>query len=133
MACFADINVLQGSVATYARSGGIFDIRLTANLRRNLPVKKCFKPDTNWQNYGHESVAPVFGPSCILPLSVDTLRRLEVDKVRFGSEHDLLEDDSEAVDVSFLSSVDRSSRHSQQFGRRPQLMAVTLKVAHLRK
>ena len=39
MACFADINVLQGSVATYARSSGIFDIHLTANLPRNLPVK----------------------------------------------------------------------------------------------
>jgi len=31
MACFADINVSQGS-------GGIFDIHLTANLSRNLPV-----------------------------------------------------------------------------------------------
>ena len=39
MACFADINVSQGSVATYARCGGIFNIRLTANLRRNLQVK----------------------------------------------------------------------------------------------
>jgi len=25
MACFADINLSQGSVATYARCGGIFD------------------------------------------------------------------------------------------------------------
>ena len=40
MACFADINVSQGSVATYARCGGIFNIRLTAYLPRNLPVKK---------------------------------------------------------------------------------------------
>ena len=40
MACFADIiNVSQGSVATYARCGGIFNIHLTANLPRNLPVK----------------------------------------------------------------------------------------------
>ena len=43
MACFADINVLQGSVTTYARCVGIFGIQLTANLPRNLPVKKCFK------------------------------------------------------------------------------------------
>jgi len=43
MACFADINVSQGSVATYARSGGIFNIHLTANLLRNLPVKKIRK------------------------------------------------------------------------------------------
>ena len=39
MACFADINVSKGSVATYARCGGIFNIRLTTNLRRNLQVK----------------------------------------------------------------------------------------------
>jgi len=31
MACFADINVSQSSVATYARFGGIFNIHLTAN------------------------------------------------------------------------------------------------------
>ena len=40
MACLADINVSQGSVATYARCGGMFDIHLTANLPRNLSVKK---------------------------------------------------------------------------------------------
>jgi len=32
MARFADISVSQGSVATYARWGGIFDIHLTAIL-----------------------------------------------------------------------------------------------------
>ena len=37
-ACFADINVSQGSVTTYARCGGIFNIHLTANLSKNLPV-----------------------------------------------------------------------------------------------
>jgi len=39
MACLADINVSRGSVATYARCGEIFNMHLTANLRRNLPVK----------------------------------------------------------------------------------------------
>ena len=39
MACFAE-TVSQGSVATYARCGEIFDIRLSANLPGNLPVKK---------------------------------------------------------------------------------------------
>ena len=39
MACFADINVLQGSVATYARCSGIFTIHLSANLLGNLSVK----------------------------------------------------------------------------------------------
>jgi len=29
---------LQGSVATYLRCGGIFNIHLTTNLPRNLPV-----------------------------------------------------------------------------------------------
>ena len=43
MACFADIDVSQGSVATYARCYGIFNMHLTANLPRNLPVKKRFK------------------------------------------------------------------------------------------
>ena len=38
-ACFADINVSQGSVTTYARCGGIFNTRLTANLLRNFAVK----------------------------------------------------------------------------------------------
>ena len=33
MACFGDINVSQGSVAAYARCGGIFDIHLTANCK----------------------------------------------------------------------------------------------------
>jgi len=40
MACFADINVSQGSVATYARCGGISNKHLTANLPKKLPVKK---------------------------------------------------------------------------------------------
>jgi len=43
MACFADTDVSQGSVATYARCGQIFDIHLTANLPRNLPVEKFLK------------------------------------------------------------------------------------------
>ena len=38
MACFADISVSQGSVATYARFRGIFNIHLTTNLPKNLPV-----------------------------------------------------------------------------------------------
>ena len=39
MACFADISASQGSVATYVRCCGMFSIRLTANLLRNLPLK----------------------------------------------------------------------------------------------
>ena len=36
MACFADINVLQGNVPTYAECGGILNIHLTTNLPGNL-------------------------------------------------------------------------------------------------
>ena len=40
MACYANINVSQSSVATYARCGGIANMHLNANLLRNIPVKK---------------------------------------------------------------------------------------------
>jgi len=43
MACFADINVSQGSVATYARCSGIFNMHLTAILPRNLALKNFSK------------------------------------------------------------------------------------------
>jgi len=56
MACFADINVSQDSVATYARCGKIFNVHLTANLPRNLPAKTISKSVKIWQNYGHDSV-----------------------------------------------------------------------------
>jgi len=64
MACFADINVSQSSVATYARCGGIANMHLNANLLRNPPVKKISKSVKVWQNYGYESVALFFGPPC---------------------------------------------------------------------
>ena len=47
-----------------ASCGGIFDLHLTANLSGNLTVKKFLKSVKNWQIYGHESVAPFFGPPC---------------------------------------------------------------------
>ena len=60
MAYFADINVSQGSVATYARCNGTFNIHLTATLSRNLAVNYLKKSVKIWQNC-HESVAPFFG------------------------------------------------------------------------
>jgi len=57
---FADINVSQGSVATYARYGEIFNTHLNANLLRNLPVKKILKLVKIRQKCCHESVAPLF-------------------------------------------------------------------------
>jgi len=47
MACFADINVSQGSVATYAWCSGIFDTHLTANLPGNLLLKNFLKSIKN--------------------------------------------------------------------------------------
>jgi len=44
---FVDINVSQGSVATYARCGGIFGTRLAANLPRYLRMKKNLKSVKN--------------------------------------------------------------------------------------
>ena len=59
MACFADMNFSQGSIATYARCDGIINIHLSANLLRNLPLNflQSFKIS---QNYGHASVAALF-------------------------------------------------------------------------
>jgi len=42
MACFANINVSQGSVATCAMCGGIFNIHLTTNLPKNLRTKNFY-------------------------------------------------------------------------------------------
>ena len=64
MTCFADIIVSQGSVATHARCGGIFNIHLTTNLPRNLSVN-FLNSVKIWQSYGYESVAYFFGPPCI--------------------------------------------------------------------
>ena len=41
MACFADINVSQGNIATYAQCGGIFNIYLTSGMPRSS-VGKVF-------------------------------------------------------------------------------------------
>jgi len=56
MASFADINVSQGSVATYARCGEIwysFNCKFTKESSGE-PFSKSVKI---WRNYGHESVA----------------------------------------------------------------------------
>ena len=60
MACFADTNVSQGTVATYARSGGNAYNQFIANLRGNLPVKKFGKSVKIWQNYRHKFCVPAF-------------------------------------------------------------------------
>ena len=67
MTYFADINVSQCSVATHARWD--FNMNLTANLLRNLPVKK-FVNRLRFDrivlvSVGLMSVAPFFVPRCI--------------------------------------------------------------------
>ena len=73
MACFADVNVSQGIVATHARCGGTFNIHLIADLPRNLQVKKFLKSVEIWQNYGHESVAPFFWPILYIKIAQQTI------------------------------------------------------------
>ena len=64
MACFADINVSQASATTYARYWGIFSVRLTANLPRDLQVKTIL----NWLRFDRIMVMSLwprfFGPPC---------------------------------------------------------------------
>jgi len=52
MACFADINISQGSVATYVRCGGIFNIHLTKKFTKESSSEIFFKSVKIWQNYG---------------------------------------------------------------------------------
>ena len=40
IACSVDVNVSQGSVAPYARCGGVFNNHFTSYLLENLSVKQ---------------------------------------------------------------------------------------------
>ena len=80
---------------------------------------------------GSKKCQPVLNDKIII--SAHTLRWVHADEVRFRSEHDLLQKDSEAVGVSFLSSVDGSSCHTQQLRCCPQLISVKSKLIHLRR
>ena len=70
MACFAYINISQGSVATYARRVGIFSVHLTANLTRNLPMEQFL----NRLRFGRNMVMSLWpavlahpGQRCVAP------------------------------------------------------------------
>ena len=54
------MTVSQGSVATYASCDGIFSNQFTANVLKNLPVKKKLSVEI-WQNYGYEFGVSFFG------------------------------------------------------------------------
>ena len=51
---FCDIHISQGSVATCLRRGGIFKHEFVANLLLSPLVKKVWKSDNSWWNYGQE-------------------------------------------------------------------------------
>ena len=55
MACFADNNVSQGSVATYLKCGGIVNNQIKKGLLLSLWVKKFFIISVSiWQSYKQE-------------------------------------------------------------------------------
>jgi len=51
---FLNIDISQGSVATYLRCGGIFKYQFVANLPMTLPVKEFWKSVNIWGSYGQE-------------------------------------------------------------------------------
>ena len=51
---FLNIDILQGSVATRLRCGGIYKYDLVANLPVSLPVKEFWKSVNIWGSYGQE-------------------------------------------------------------------------------
>jgi len=54
----------QGSMATYARCGGIFNNHFIANFVENLPMKEFLKSIKVWQSYCHEFLmSPFLGHS----------------------------------------------------------------------
>jgi len=48
--------ILQGSVATQLRSGGIFSNLFITNFPQNVPVKKFRQRVNIWQTYGQKFV-----------------------------------------------------------------------------
>jgi len=56
--------------------GGIFDTSVTANLPRNIPLKIFLKSGKNWQNYGHESVAPFLAHPVVTSFSLKPMTRI---------------------------------------------------------
>ena len=73
---FSDNNVSQGSVATYARGGEIFNNQFTANLPRNFLVKNVI----NWLRF-HGIMAMtlwphIFGKSDRRGVLVSGVRRM---------------------------------------------------------
>jgi len=56
--------ILQGSVATQLRCGGMFSNHFITNFPQNAPVKKFWQSVNIWQRYEQIFVAYFFGPPC---------------------------------------------------------------------
>ena len=54
IASFTDINVLQGSVATLFRCGGIINNHFIANFPQSVTVKEFLKSVNIWRRYGQK-------------------------------------------------------------------------------
>jgi len=52
--CAYFIDILQGSVETHLRCGGIYNNHITANCLLSVKVKKFWKSVNNWQRYGQK-------------------------------------------------------------------------------
>ena len=61
---FLNIDISQGSVATYLRYGGIFKHAFIANLPLTLPMKKFRKSVNIWGSYGQEFSVLFFDSLC---------------------------------------------------------------------
>ena len=62
---FLNIDILQGSVATYLRCGGIFKYEFVANLPMSLPVKNFENRLTFVEVMGKSLVSCFFETQCI--------------------------------------------------------------------
>ena len=63
---FSDINVSQGSVATFVRCGGVFNTDFIANLLASQWVKECEDLLASGEVTDKSVVIHFFGPPCIL-------------------------------------------------------------------
>ena len=58
------IDILQSSIETHLRCGGIFKYDFVANLPLSQSVKKFQKSVNIWGSYGHEFSVLFFYPQC---------------------------------------------------------------------
>jgi len=63
MACFADVNVSQGSVATYARCGKIFNIKFNYKFTWQSPRENFYKIRLDFTELWPQICGPTFWPT----------------------------------------------------------------------